>query len=287
MNSIGVYGKSTQGKAIVGESTIGRAGDFSVTSNLSMTDAVYVNNLGQGSGIYAESNVGNGISASTNNASATGVYSINYAGGIGVWGISMGTAGAGVKGSSNANGGTALEGELVGGVTGDLAVFKVDGINKARIDHNGKGYFMGGTINSGADIAEAFDVTGNINQYEAGDVLAISTNKDRAVEKSSEPYSTLVAGVYATKPGVLLTEENINNDLTGKVPMGVIGVIPTKVCLQGGSIKRGDLLVTSSIPGVAMKADPEKVRVGQVIGKALEDYSTNSVGKIKVLVSIK
>jgi hypothetical protein len=69
--------------------------------------------------------------------------------------------------------------------------------------------------------------------------------------------------------------------------MGVIGVIPTKVCLQGGSIKRGDLLVTSSIPGVAMKADPEKVRVGQVIGKALEDYSTNSVGKIKVLVSIK
>jgi hypothetical protein len=36
-----------------------------------------------------------------------------------------------------------------------------------------------------------------------------------------------------------------------------------------------------------MKADPEKVRVGQVIGKALEDYSTNSIGKIKVLVSIK
>jgi hypothetical protein len=44
---------------------------------------------------------------------------------------------------------------------------------------------------SGADIAEAFDVTGNIKEYEAGDVLAISTNKDRAVEKSSEPYSTL------------------------------------------------------------------------------------------------
>jgi hypothetical protein len=36
-----------------------------------------------------------------------------------------------------------------------------------------------------------------------------------------------------------------------------------------------------------MKADPEKVRVGQVIGKALEDYSTNGIGKIKVLVSIK
>ena len=193
-----------------------------------------------------------------------------------------------IKGATTFNGGTALEAELAGGATtGNLAVFKVNGTNVARINQAGKGFFNGNIQNSGADIAEAFDVTGNTKEYEAGDVLAISTNKDRAVEKSSEPYSTLVAGVYATKPGVLLTEENIDNDLAGKVPMGVIGVIPTKVCLQGGSIKRGDLLVTSSIPGVAMKADPEKVKVGQVIGKALEDYSTNSIGKIKVLVSIK
>jgi hypothetical protein len=71
------------------------------------------------------------------------------------------------------------------------------------------------------------------------------------------------------------------------VPMGVIGVIPTKVCLEGGAIKRGDMLVTSSIPGVAMKADPDKVKVGQVIGKALQDYSGATVGKITVLVSIK
>jgi hypothetical protein len=130
-------------------------------------------------------------------------------------------------------------------------------------------------------------VEGNLNNYEPGDVLMISQSSDRKVEKSNTAYSTLVAGVYATKPGVLLTEENIDNDLTDKVPMGVIGVIPTKVCLQGGAIKRGDLLVTSSIAGVAMKADPDKVKVGQVLGKALEDYSTNGIGKIKVLVSIK
>ncbi|HET6766009.1 MAG TPA: hypothetical protein VFH08_01375, partial [Chitinophagaceae bacterium] len=60
-----------------------------------------------------------------------------------------------------------------------------------------------------------------------------------------------------------------------------------KVCLQGGAIKRGDMLVTSSIAGVAMKADPDKVNVGQVLGKALEDYSTDGIGKIKVLVSVK
>ena len=71
------------------------------------------------------------------------------------------------------------------------------------------------------------------------------------------------------------------------VPMGVVGVIPTKVCLEGGTIKRGDLLVTSSVAGVAMKADPDKVKVGQVIGKALQEYNGTSVGKINVLVSIK
>jgi len=69
--------------------------------------------------------------------------------------------------------------------------------------------------------------------------------------------------------------------------MGVIGVIPTKVCLEGGAIRRGDLIVTSSIPGVAMKGDPEKVKIGQVMGKALQDYNAKEVGKINVLVSVK
>ena len=69
--------------------------------------------------------------------------------------------------------------------------------------------------------------------------------------------------------------------------MGVVGVIPTKVCLEGGAIERGDMLVTSSIPGVAMKADPDKVKVGQVLGKALQGFNSETIGKIKVLVNVK
>jgi hypothetical protein len=57
--------------------------------------------------------------------------------------------------------------------------------------------------------------------------------------------------------------------------------------LERGTIKRGDLLVTSSIAGVAMKADAKKLQIGRVLGKALQDYDTQSIGKIKVLVSIK
>ena len=85
-----------------------------------------------------------------------------------------------------------------------------------------------------------------------------------------------------------MTEKNAEQDQLGKtIPMGIVGVIPTKVCIEGGIIKRGDLLVTSSTAGVAMKADPDKVKVGQVIGKALQEYSGQTVGKINVLVSIK
>lgn len=173
---------------------------------------------------------------------------------------------------------------------GSIAVFKSGSpgtVNVARINSAGRGFFNGGTQNSGADVAEAFDVNGSISEYEPGDILVISTKADRTVEKSSTPYSTLVAGVYATKPGVLLTEEHIDTDISNKAPMGVIGVIPTKVCLENGKIKRGDLLVTSSKAGVAMKADINKVKIGQVIGKALQDYDQNEIGKIQVLVNIK
>ncbi|HEY0732840.1 MAG TPA: hypothetical protein VGD33_10515, partial [Chitinophagaceae bacterium] len=221
---------------------------------------------------------------------ASGVVGRNDGSYAGVKGINAATSGTGVLAVANADGatgGNALVAQLESG-TGNTAVFKTGASNVARIDHTGKGYFNGGTQVGGADLAEYFDVEGTIAAYEPGDVMVISETSDRKVEKSSTPYSTLVAGVYATKPGLMLTEKDaVQDDLDEMVPMGVIGVIPTKVCLEGGAIKRGDLLVTSSIPGVAMKADPDKVKVGQVIGKALQPFNGNGIEKINVLVSVK
>ncbi|MEP6926416.1 MAG: hypothetical protein ABI834_02215, partial [Ginsengibacter sp.] len=199
--------------------------------------------------------------------------------------------GIGVLAIANSNGATnstALVAELEGANVGNTAVFKANNNKVARIDNTGKGFFNGGTQLGGADVAEFFDVEGNYSEYAPGDVLVISQRSDRKVEKSSSAYSTLVVGVYATKPGVLLTEKNAEKDSFEKmVPMGVIGVVPTNVCLEGGTIMRGDLLVTSSIAGVAMKADPKKVQIGQVLGKALQPFNESGVGKINVLVSVK
>jgi len=70
------------------------------------------------------------------------------------------------------------------------------------------------------------------------------------------------------------------------VPMGVVGVIPTKVSGENGPIQRGDLLVTSSTPGHAMRAG-DQAAVGTTIGKALETFDGRGTGVIKVLVSIR
>ena len=158
--------------------------------------------------------------------------------------------------------------------------------NVVRIDKTGKGFFNGGTQNSGADVAEAFAVVGNVTEYEPGDVLVIAPGHSRTVTKASTPYSTAVFGVHATKPGVLLTERDVDSDMSDLVPMGVVGVLYTKVTNEGGPIKAGDLLVTSSTPGHAMKADPAKLGFGMVLGKALEDL-TVPTGVIQVFVNVK
>jgi hypothetical protein len=310
----GVYANSTTGTGIFATSDQGTPAGFDISNASSFSDAVFSSNAGYGNGMTSIATLGNGVLGIGNDPAGTGLLGINNAGGeailgftisdyasgvvgrndgtyAGVRGFNTANNGIGVLAVANSNGatnGNALVAELEGADVGNTAVFKANNSNVARIDNTGKGFFNGGTQLGGADVAEFFDVEGNHAGYEPGDVLVISENSDRKVEKSSSPYSTLVAGVYATKPGILLTEKNAEQDSLEKmVPMGVIGVIPTKVCLEGGVIMRGDLLVTSSTEGVAMKADPRKVQIGQVLGKALQSYDKNGVGKINVLVSVK
>ena len=157
-----------------------------------------------------------------------------------------------------------------------------------KVDGTTGNVFADGTFTpGGADLAEAFDVEGAADAYAPGDVLAISTTADRTLARSAEAYSTLIAGVYATQPGVLLSENGIEGIGDDQVPLGVVGVVPTNVTDEGGPIRRGDLLVTSSTPGHAMKGDPDKIRVGMVLGRALEDFSASGQGRIQVLVNVQ
>lgn len=289
----GVFATSEGGNAVWG-----------ITSSISAAGVIGDNTFGEA--VVGRNRGGNGVGAvvGRNDSSGYGVRGFNTKNGIGVLGqtgISGGQGNAGVFENVNAanpqpvliakgNGtGATLVVSNSNAASGlNLAIFSTGGIgNVARINDAGKAFFNGGTQNSGADVAEMFDVGGERHTYEPGDVLVISSDKDRTVEKSSNAYSAAVVGVYATKPGVILTESSIETENEAQVPMGVIGVIPTKVCLEGGAIKRGDMLVTSSTTGVAMKADMNKLKTGQVIGKALENFDAAVTGKIKVMVNVK
>jgi hypothetical protein len=173
------------------------------------------------------------------------------------------------------------------GTTGDLAVFQVLGANRARINRAGKGIFNGGTQVGGADVAESFAVEGRRRDYAPGDVLVISDDTDRRVERADEAYSTRVIGVYATKPGVVLVEGRADAPRAGHVPVGVIGVLPTRVSAENGTIRRGDLLVTAATPGHAMRGTDRDRMLGAVLGKALAGFEGPGTGVIPVLVSAR
>ena len=60
----------------------------------------------------------------------------------------------------------------------------------------------------------------------------------------------------------------------------------SKVTAENGPIQIGDLLVSSSIPGHAMKGTDRNRMLGAVVGKALEPLSQDT-GIIQVLVTLQ
>ena len=58
------------------------------------------------------------------------------------------------------------------------------------------------------------------------------------------------------------------------------GRVPVKVSTENGQIKAGDYLTSSSIPGVAMKANSD----GMMIGQALTSYDGVEVGQVIVFI---
>jgi len=137
----------------------------------------------------------------------------------------------------------------------------------------------------GADYAEAVDVAGSKKAYEPGDVLVITDGTDGDVRKSVEAYATTVAGIYATKPGVIGHRDALPKD-GEEVPMAMVGIVPTKVTSENGPIHRGDLLVSSTKAGYAMKGTDRNRMLGAVIGKAMGSLDSGT-GVIEVLVTLQ
>lgn len=140
---------------------------------------------------------------------------------------------------------------------------------------------------SGGDYAESVNVSGGRREYEPGDVLVIDPTSEGNFLKSSAPYSTAVTGIYSTKPGLIGRRQlSARAHMKEEVPMAMTGIVPTKVSAENGPIKPGDLLVTSSKPGYAMKGTDRTQMLGAVIGKAI-GHLDSGVGIIEAVVTLQ
>lgn len=157
--------------------------------------------------------------------------------------------------------------------------------NIFRVNASGEVFADGGFSTGGADFAEALPVKGIKADYAPGDVLTIDETSQNRLTRAAQAYSTLVAGIYSTKPGLLGGSE-MQAGVKTKVPLAVVGIVPCKVTTENGAIKTGDLLVTSTKPGYAMKGTDRSRMVGAVVGKALEPLAKGD-STIQVLVTLQ
>ena len=147
--------------------------------------------------------------------------------------------------------------------------------------------FGGGTFTGSIRVEGAITATGNITagaadlaeyyesdkEYITGSVMMLGGDKEITLAKGQG--ITAVVGVISANPAYLM-----NMNCGGiKLAIALQGRVPCRVV---GKIRKGDLMVVSMVPGVAMaSADP---KAGSIIGKALGNYDSDRVGLIEVLV---
>ncbi|MFH1062998.1 MAG: hypothetical protein V1747_08985 [Candidatus Omnitrophota bacterium] len=124
------------------------------------------------------------------------------------------------------------------------------------------------------DIAEGM----KISECAAGDVVIIGDDPENGLIKSSIKFDSRVAGIVSADPKIYM---GAGED---KMPLALAGIVKCNATVENGAIKRGDLLVSSSLPGYAMRASAKEVKPGMLLGKALQALPAGS-DKIFVLVN--
>lgn len=274
-NPTGIYGTSSSdgGRGVLGEATSATGANAGVrgvtTSTNSNATGVF------GLAINADA-TGSGVKGQNNGTSGYAVWGQGGNGATGVLGQANSSTKYGVWAYNSGNG-VALRAEGTGTL---IEAWDLSPVNvRFRVDNNGNVTADGTYTSPAADFAELLPTATGL---EAGDVLVIES--DGTLGLSDRAYQTTVVGVYSTKPA-FLGGKGIDDDLIGKGPLAVVGIVPVKVSAENGGIRPGDLLVASDTPGHAMRGGHDAPN-GTIIGKALSSHDANR-GVIKMLVTLQ
>ena len=180
------------------------------------------------------------------------------------------TSGSGISGSVSSEGGTfTVTSNATNANTGSTIVFR-----------DGSGNFSAGTITATATTAQYADLAEKYladNTYQPGTVLQFGGQNE--VTETKKPNSVAIAGVVSTNPAHLM-----NSELYGEfvVELALLGRVPCNVV---GKVNKGDLLVSSDVPGYACAyKEDNNPPAGSVIGKSIEEKHDTEQGIIEVLV---
>jgi len=150
----------------------------------------------------------------------------------------------------------------------------LDTASAFRVDSTGTVY-ADGELHSAAILAGAADIAEWVptsTTVMPGDVLEVDPTSPGTYRRSVTACSPFVAGVASTEPGVILGFCRS----AGGALLALAGIVPVRVTAEGGPIAPGDLLVSSSTPGHAMRWAGDGpcpcALVGKAMGALLADW---------------
>jgi hypothetical protein len=275
----GVYGSSTS----IPQLTIDTKGRVTLASNVSVSTTI---NLAGGSGTGSVAGGGtltvSGSTGLTTSVSGSTITLTNSGVTSAVAGTDISVSGA--TGAVTINDTSTLATVTGRGATTSTAVtfsggLTVPSITKGGVSGTGDIGASGatfGTVWAKATSAQYADLAENYvadENYPPGTVVVFGGAKEITV--TTVDHDPAVAGVISTNPAYLM------NATTAGLPVALQGRVP---CRVQGPVYKGQVLVTSSIPGVAQAIENAKFVPGCVIGKALEAINTNNIETIEVVV---
>ena len=271
--------------ATITGSVSGSAG--SATTAGSTTSAVTFNNSGSGVGSGTSFNGGTARTVSYN---TIGAPSATGSGASGTWGISVSGSAASATTAGTVT--TAAQPNITS--TGTLSSLNVSGttttgtLQSATITTGSSStagtitgdYTLtaGSTLNATyADLAEKYLAE---EDYEPGTVVLFGS-PTAEVMASGQNASSFVAGIITTNPAQVYNAALEAGEGQHVVDVALIGRVPCKVIAP---IMPGDLIVSSEMPGFGCAADPETVKPGTIIGKAIGSFNDGLDGVVEVMV---
>ena len=256
-------------------------GANSGTATLNVSGLTVAEFAGSAIQLSSESYVDNNTSLMTSAAISDKIESYGYSTTTGD--ITAVTAGSGLTGGATSGGATLNVGAgsyIV--VAADTVAVDATSANTGSkvVARDSSGNFSAGTITATATSARYADLAENYvadANYDPGTVLIIGG--DHEVSTTEEAGSYKAVGVVSTNPAHLMNAECEGEHV---VAVALRGRIPCKVL---GNINKGDVLVTSDLPGHAMvAANPQTLSPLQIIGRALETKTDAQPGVIEILV---